>query len=129
MYPVTVMAIHRNPSSHLRRQHLEETGESVVECVEHVAVGQGRLSLRLNHRTCVIRGCGRSRLCCLSRSFRDFVKGFGGHEKHHVVEEEMTDSCKDRRNMNQIEKRVNFGSEKDTMDQLPFCAKELAVFA
>lgn len=100
MYPVTVMAIHRNLGSHLRSLHLEETGRIVMEFVEHVAVSEGRLSLRLNHRTCVTGGCRRSRLCSSSRRFTDFITDFGGHEKHHVVEEEMTDSCKDARSMN-----------------------------
>ncbi len=121
--------IHCNLGSHLGGLHLEQTGESVLECVEHVAVGRGELSLGVNYRTLCDPRLSQEQAMLFIEKFTDFVKGSGVDQKHHVVEEKTTDSCKDKENMNQVEKKLSIGSEKELMDRLPFYAKELVVFA
>ncbi|KAL9125724.1 MAG: hypothetical protein Q9217_005116 [Psora testacea] len=44
-------AIHRSLGFVLSSLHVEQTGESMVECVEHIAMGTSDLSLGLNYRT------------------------------------------------------------------------------
>ena len=84
--------------------------------MEHVAVGRGKLSLGVNYRTLCDPRLSQEQAMLFIEKFTDFVRGSGVDEKHHVVEEETTDSCKDKEDMDQVEKKLSIGSEKETMD-------------
>ncbi len=106
-------AVHRSMGSRLGGLHMEQTGESVVECVEHIAEGTGELSLGVNYRTLCDPRLSQEQAMLFVERFTDYVRSFEAKERMHGIGLET----------------VGFGSEKDLVDRLPFFAKELAVFA
>ena len=69
-------AIHRSNGSRLDGLHIEQTGESVIECVEHVAVGTGDLSLGVNYRTLCDPRLSQEQAVLLVKRFTEFVQNF-----------------------------------------------------
>lgn len=67
-------AVHRGLGSRLNGLHIEQTGESVVECVEHVAIGTGLLSLGVNYRTLCDPRLSKEQALVLVERFVDFVR-------------------------------------------------------
>ena len=69
-------AVHRSLGSRLDGLHIEQTGESVSECVEHVAVGTGSLSLGVNYRTLCDPRLSQEQAVLFVERFTDFVQDF-----------------------------------------------------
>ncbi|KAI4185025.1 MAG: hypothetical protein L6R41_004369 [Letrouitia leprolyta] len=69
-------SIHRDLGSQLGGLHLEQTGESVAECVEHIGLGgTGDLSLGINYRTLCDPRLSREQALLFVERWVDFVKG------------------------------------------------------
>lgn len=85
-------AIHRRLGSHLGGLHIEQTGESVVECVEHVAVGTGNLSLGVNYRTLCDPRLSQEQAVMLVEKFTEFARNFELESKlRDIAAEEKVD--------------------------------------
>ena len=69
-------ATHAANGSRLDGLHIEQTGEDVVECVEHTAVGKADLSLGANYRTLCDPRLSREQALVLVERFVDFVRNF-----------------------------------------------------
>lgn len=69
-------AVHRRSGSRLGGLHIEQTGESVTECVEHIATGTGNLRLGINYRTLCDPRLSREQAILLVEKFTDYVRGF-----------------------------------------------------
>lgn len=113
--------VHRRSGSRLGGLHIEQTGESVTECVEHIASGTGQLSLGVNYRTLCDPRLSREQAILLVARFADYAKTFDLERNTHRI----------------LEQRVERRSEKEIVDEMtvvdmPFVEdhpQELAAFA
>ena len=69
-------AVHRSLGSRLGGLHLEQTGESVVECVEHIAFGTSNLSLGVNYRTLCDPRLSREQALLFVERFTEYMLAF-----------------------------------------------------
>lgn len=100
--------IHRRLGSHLGGLHFEQTGENVVECVNHVAAGTADLSLKVNYRTLCDPRLSQEQGKLLLERFMKYVKQFEAEEK---VRNEQQQQQKDQIIYYQIEGAA--GERKD----------------
>ncbi|KAI4176404.1 MAG: hypothetical protein LQ343_001144 [Gyalolechia ehrenbergii] len=115
--------VHRSLGSRLGGLHLEQTGESVVECVEHIAMGTGDLSLGVNYRTLCDPRLSREQALLFVERFTDYVRGSQVEETmHKVIEQEDTEHLSEEaRN-----RRLSVSAEFPFVEDHP---EELAAFA
>ncbi|KAL8768143.1 MAG: hypothetical protein Q9209_005534 [Squamulea sp. 1 TL-2023] len=114
-------AVHRRSGSRLGGLHIEQTGESVTECVEHIASGTGQLSLGVNYRTLCDPRLSREQAILLVARFANYVQTLDLETDKHKI----------------VEHRVGLRSEQELVDDLavvdmPFVEdhpQELAAFA
>ena len=99
---------------------MEQKGESVVECVEHVAVGTGELSLGVNYRTLCDPRLSQEQAMLFVERFTDYVRNYQAEEKGHEAEETIHEI---------VEEKMEYSNETDMVDRPPFFAKEFVVFA
>ncbi|KAL8687987.1 MAG: hypothetical protein Q9218_005991 [Villophora microphyllina] len=85
--------VHRAHGSYLGGLHLEQTGEGVIECVEHIAVGTGDLSLGVNYRTLCDPRLSREQALLFVERFAEYVHEAGLGERAHgeIVEEKIVE--------------------------------------
>ncbi|KAL8908517.1 MAG: hypothetical protein Q9171_005410 [Xanthocarpia ochracea] len=89
-------AVHRRSGSRLGGLHIEQTGESVTECVEHIASGTGQLSLGVNYRTLCDPRLSREQAILLVARFADYAKTFDlERDTHMILEQQRVEREKD----------------------------------
>ncbi|KAL8698654.1 MAG: hypothetical protein Q9201_006452 [Fulgogasparrea decipioides] len=93
-------AIHRSCGSRLGGLHLEQTGESVTECVEHIALGTGDLSLGVNYRTLCDPRLSREQAISLVERFTDYVRNFDLEQELHELVEQKIENCSEQETVN-----------------------------
>ena len=77
--------MHRRSESRLGGLHIEQTGESVTECVEHIASGTGQLSLDVNYRSLCDPRLSREQAILLVVRFADYAKTFDLERDAHII--------------------------------------------
>ncbi|KAL8736862.1 MAG: hypothetical protein Q9181_002253 [Wetmoreana brouardii] len=114
-------AIHRSCGSRLGGLHLEQTGESVTECVEHIALGTGDLSLGVNYRTLCDPRLSREQAILLVERFTDYVRKFDLEQEPRELVERKVEHCSEQEKVNSL-----------SVGEVPFVEdhpEELAAFA
>ena len=95
-------AVHRRSGSRLGGLHIEQTGKSVTECVEHIASGTGHLSLGVNYRTLCDPRLSREQAILLVTRFASYAQRLDLEMDTHKI----------------FEYRVELPSEKQMVNDL-----------
>ncbi|KAL8860186.1 MAG: hypothetical protein Q9178_003450 [Gyalolechia marmorata] len=86
-------AVHRRSGSRLGGLHIEQTGKSVTECVEHIDAWTGQLSLGVNYRTLCDPRLSREQAILLVARFADDAKVFDLERNTHMAFEQGDELC------------------------------------
>ncbi|KAL9593694.1 MAG: hypothetical protein Q9219_007427 [cf. Caloplaca sp. 3 TL-2023] len=114
-------AVHRSLGSRLGGLHLEQTGEGVAECVEHISLGTGDLSLGVNYRTLCDPRLSREQALLFVERFAEYVQALELEKNVH----DATEARDEHRDKESIGQGLPTGTSPFVDDHM----EELAAFA